>query len=393
LFNILETLEDIVTSKIISKDDISSSDFSFDELFDLAKSEQERIKKRLFELVFSISCEQNICLFFYHYQTRLINLSNLLFHYIDCDANILNLRQAKLEVSQFRKISFIQLIDELLSHSHDYYSKFLDPDCVIPNKLREVAIKQFDCFIDDFNTISDVLPGNLLEIISEPILNFIANPDFATYYNLKYLTKFTSDLLVLKEQSEENQLFSSLKIRLFYLNFNALSFFNYFTNEIRESVLNIETYCGKIEKLAWFHKEVNQLPLKKSIAYNQNQKSIHDLVSHWIIEEMCFLEKSFELSTTQIKDSKNSISPVVKILTNLSVPQIAYLLKIFVETEILNSQNDSELIKNIAAITRTKKAVNISSESLRVKYYSVEEKVKDEVKDIIIKLLNHINKS
>jgi len=77
------------------------------------------------------------------------------------------------------------------------------------------------------------------------------------------------------------------------------------------------------------------------------------------------------------------------------VSQLAYFLRILVETEVIKNPNDKELLKFYAKHTRTKKTETISSESLRVKFYNIEDSTKEEVKTIVIKLLNFIqnNKS
>ncbi len=352
-----------------------------------------KIKNKLFELVFNISCEQHIKLFFKNYQSKLIELSNLLYDLVDADSELIISPLSKNELLQNTRMSFLFIIDDLISHAQFQFSIYFDDDCLIPNKLRDVAKKQFDCLLADFYDLNTCIPTKLIEIITDPVIKFISDPLFSTYRNLSYLKKFTSELSEIKENTENSHLFSSIKIKLFYLNYNAVSFFNFITDEIIEEVTKIDTNCGKIEKLSWFLKHTNQLPQKPGLAFPQGQKSIQNMVSHWIIEEIYHLEKSIQLSISYNKNSLNELSDNFKIITDLSVSQLAYLLKILIETDILKNQNDRELIKFIAVNTRTKKAETISPESLQVKFYNVEENTKDEMKSFIIKLLNHINKS
>jgi hypothetical protein len=46
----------------------------------------------------------------------------------------------------------------------------------------------------------------------------------------------------------------------------------------------------------------------------------------------------------------------------------------------------------IAAFTSSKKAETISPESLRIKFYSADEKTQNEIKEVIINLLNFVNR-
>ena len=359
----------------------------------MAKSEQEKIKKKLLELVLSINNEHNTCLFINHFQVRLINLSNLLYGHVNEGSDFLSFSEAKTEISEFTKISVLQILDDLLSHSQVHFSQFINPAFIIPNKLRDIANKQFECVLSDFNSLSGCLPNKFIEIITEPLQKFITNPEIATNQHLNYLKRFSTDLLMVIEQNDETQLFSHLKTKLFYLNFNSVGYFNFLTEEMNEALSKIDSHAHKIEKLSWFLKEINQMPVKPEFAYNQGQKSIQGLASHWIVEELCHLEKSIHCASISAQNVNNSISADSKVSTALSVPQLAYFIKILVETGVVNSPNDRDLIKFIATNTSSKKAATISPESLRIKYYSVEENTKDEIKDIVIKLLNHINKS
>jgi hypothetical protein len=388
LLKLLDTLENIVTSQIISNQTNPSVE-TFEECLSVARSEQEKIKKNLLGLVITISNEQNTCLFIKHFQSKLINLSNLLYSHIETAPELLSFPQAKAEVSEFTKISMLQLIDDLLTHSLFHFSQFSDNSFLIPNHIRDIAIKQFQCLIDDLIDLKKCLPEKFIEIINEPIHRFVNNPLVGTFANLNYLKRFTTEISNIISNTEEENLFNAIKTKLIYLNFNSLAYFDFLTNEIKADIEKLNTIHDRIVKLSLCFKELNQTPIKPGLAYNSQQKTIYEFVNQWIVEEMCFLEKTSQVVSIR----PNGIDTSFKIVTDLSVPQLAYFLKILVDTGILKSNNDSDLIKFIASFTRSKKTDRISPESLRTKYYTVEENTKDELKKVVIKLLNHINNS
>jgi hypothetical protein len=275
LFNIQEILEDLVTSKILSNVYKTASDESFEEWLSLASSEQDKIKKKLFELVLNFSCENQICRFFNHYQTKLITLSNLLYDHIEPEYRFYSLPEVRAEMVHYRAISFLNIVEDLLTHSDIHYSKFINQETLIPKKLRDIAVKQFDCILTDFKLFNQFLPEKLIQIISAPLEKFISNPELASIRNLNYLTKFTSELTRIPESEKQSMLVLFID-ELFYLNYNSISFFNYVTDEICEAISGIDTISGKIEKLSWYLKETNQKPLKPGMVFNPGQKSIHD---------------------------------------------------------------------------------------------------------------------
>jgi hypothetical protein len=118
--------------------------------------------------------------------------------------------------------------------------------------------------------------------------------------------------------------------------------------------------------------------------------SVKDAISEWISEEIIFLEKKVQLLSPvneQIKVVQNNF----KLLTDLSVPQYALFLRLINENGIIKNKNTKELLRFYSQHTQTKKVLNISSDSLYVKYYNVSETDRQVVKSYIIKILNQLN--
>ena len=80
-----------------------------------------------------------------------------------------------------------------------------------------------------------------------------------------------------------------------------------------------------------------------------------------------------------------------KIITGHSVSQVAFFLKLLVEIGAIINKNQKELIRLVASFVKTQQTEHNSPESLRTKYYNVDESTVDAVRDTIIKLLNETN--
>jgi len=70
---------------------------------------------------------KSTCLFINHFQTKLINLSNLLYNHLMKVLNYLSFSQAKIEISEFTKIFNTATYDDLLLHSQVHFSQFINP--------------------------------------------------------------------------------------------------------------------------------------------------------------------------------------------------------------------------------------------------------------------------
>ena len=87
-----------------------------------------------------------------------------------------------------------------------------------------------------------------------------------------------------------------------------------------------------------------------------------------------------------IEECESDLKQECKINTDMSVPQLAFMLKVFVETEIIKNKNERELIRHVAS------QITISSDSLRIKYYKPQESTMEDTKHLLIKMLNYIQK-
>lgn len=75
------------------------------------------------------------------------------------------------------------------------------------------------------------------------------------------------------------------------------------------------------------------------------------------------------------------------------VSQLAYLLRVFVETKIIHNKNVSEVIRFNSRFFLTKRLESISYESFRVRYYNTEDTTKRSVRNIHLQMVDHINKN
>ena len=83
-------------------------------------------------------------------------------------------------------------------------------------------------------------------------------------------------------------------------------------------------------------------------------------------------------------------NPAIK--TDLSVKQLGLFIRLLVDVKIIQTNNQTELINHIAALTTTENQEVISPQSLRRHYYAIDEHTKDKMKDWLITTLNQIKK-
>ena len=115
------------------------------------------------------------------------------------------------------------------------------------------------------------------------------------------------------------------------------------------------------------------------------------MVIDWIDEEINFIQIATQLIPPRQKDNTIN-SKDYKLHTTLSVAQLACFIRLMTEEKLIANPNQTEVIGFFAEHFRTDKSENISAESLRSKYYTIEGGTSNAVKDILIHMMNHIRK-
>lgn len=178
---------------------------------------------------------------------------------------------------------------------------------------------------------------------------------------------------------------------LLYLNYNSRRYFRHLIKTITTELDSEETASGKLERLRYQQKVLNQTPSDYEIGYSPKSPSLKEMIGTWISEEIRFLEGATGLTIVpQLQETEFSKKDF-KIEFDMSVSQFAFFIKSFIETGVIQNKNLSELIRFLAKFVKTKRSENIAYESFRMKYYNVESSTKNSVKNLYHNAIGYIN--
>lgn len=381
----LERIDNIVL-RILHPSKITASNPTVKEIqaiYTFAAAEHDHIIDQLKNEFFSIQEEKQLELYVQRYQSSIIHLADTLVQYID-----------GVKESRFQKLYkvLLAILERLLSFIENYFSRYFDLDAKIPESYRILSNKEFQSAFALINKKAKqfIIYPTLLEIIIESYQIFaLRNPQRPiTFRRLIYHKKLLSAIFKImvqkKETAQEEQLISLLQ----YFNFNHNLFVYIITAKISMVVNELLSPSAKLENLYWQVKFFSQLHTKPQFSLNPNLPDLKEICVHWLQEEIYFIEKkaqpTFILPQLPVKE----ITPIE---TSLSVPQLAFIIKILIEKGIIKNQSCRNLTQMTALYFKTKNTEIISPESLRLKAYAPDRAAVSKVKDTLLELLNHIN--
>jgi hypothetical protein len=356
----------------------------------IAREQGEMIKRKWVAEVFSLKKEKYIEVYIQHHQSSLIHLADQLLSYSDmAEAVPAEDTQQDITLGSVRKAVY-QVLDELLSFMEKHFTKYFDQNTKIPDRYKLVSTQEMQARLQSIRSRFDHPEAlhSLVEIATKPLQEFVNSPlsHPYTFRQLLYLKLLSEELQALELQGEESAQKRQLMNLLAYLNFNSFHFFDYYVDSFLLYIREGETRSEQIERLAYLRKEVNQLRLKPGVALKDKHDSIKTQLQEWINEEIYFLQSRKQLTAM----GTDSVTEEDKLKVNLSVNQLAYFIRLQVEAHILPKKDLSQLFRFLSQHVQTKQAENITSESIRTKYYNVELGTKEKLKELLIAMLNII---
>ena len=353
------------------------------------KSEATIVRQAFIDTVFSLKKDKQIERYIQQHQHSLIRLSDRLMKKVR-PIEFKKIENAfRLKDAQEVNYRLYVVLEELLSFIESYFSKYFNQDEHIPTKYRVIAQCDFKRKVLEIESWPSC---KLKTIATDPLKNFLTNNRPVTFRYLIFLKELEKEIRHQCQKCNKPCTSCNLNRGLVYLNYNNFEFINFGIQQITKDYQEAEDITGQIERLSLQLKKINQIHTKPNIAYKDNYTSAKDQLTEWVIEELAHLEKIYQLKLKFPEQTLEEINAQFKITTDLSVSQVAFFVRLLVDTGLILNKNHTEIISFFAKNISTKKAANISQESFRSKYYRVDESTREFIRQKVIEMLNQANK-
>ena len=382
---------------IIEKD-ISTSIELKQELFEAfheeIKNETNRIKDNFSQAPLKLLTEQELKLYIRYHQQAIVRLEGHLLQY--AEPQKISNTSVELDKSQLCRYLYFSL-EELLAFVSIQFPQYFDADMWIPDRAKLILVYSIN---ENFEALRLKLiklgiSNELLTLTLHPLNEFLsaASSNNVTYRKVIYLKEFQEALFEFLHGTHKNPTIS-LQWILFQLNYNTFEYFAYITRKISEDVDVTEDVKERMDKLARLQKHVHQNALKPFLAFNPTWNSTKQQLSDWISQEISYLDTRLILESDYPNERpETTAASTTKIKIELSVPQLAYLLRVFIEVGILQMKNLSLLLRHITKVFQTKRSDSLGYSSVQGKFYKPESSTKKAVRDLLLRMVSYIENS
>lgn len=356
-----------------------------EDLFQAAFQAQLDIRERLKAEYFSVRKEKKLELFVQRCQESVIHFADTIFHYSE--------QNVAPEVQKLY-MSLIGVLEDFLNFIESRFGSYFNQDAKIPQCYKKFCVAEYKAMMETFlrNVKKHNIDKVLINIITQTYEGFYQenSQKEITFRRLIYLKKLLTTLIqrvTLKKERITNQ---DIIVLLQYFNFNHFRLCNFITEEISNQINELPANSLKIEKILWHIKESNQLQTKPQFALYPQYSNLKFLCLTWLEEELFFLQKKEQPAL--LKNSAPGAEKTV-LETSLSVSQIAMMARLLIDEGVIKNVSYRQLFKMVANTFKTNNVDRISPESLRIKSHSLEKSTVNNVKDVLIRLVNQVNKN
>lgn len=338
----------------------------------VVRNEIDRIKNTFIHEVFTFQDERHLERYIQYHQQALIRLMD--------------------STSNDYSDALYYGLSELLNFIEQHFSKYFDQDTKAPDGYVSVARSEARKNIQILTKALEErnVEPQTISVVLYALRRVVAHGKNITYRKVIYAKQVRSELYRLLNENVPN-MDESIRQMTYYLNYNSLTVFAYHTRYLASLLQGEDSRNDKLEKLSYLLKTINQSQVRPGVRFNAGCASLKEQLSDYILEEIDYYQK-----ISQLNDQPESTSPFVqnmKLRIDASVSQTACLLKILIENNLILNTNLTSTIKLISKIVVTKRSEILSYDSLRNKYYNVEQGTWITVRATLTKLIQYIDKS
>ena len=281
------------------------------------------------------------------------------------------------EESKGDQILFLifQTLENLRSFLKEYFQSYYDHDEKASSIELALLGREVQTTLDLLQTkFFPYKQETFFEALVSPLLGFLIKTSFrASVTHVSYLRRYMNHLMTIEVGVNQSEVQANCVRSMFRYNLNSSRVFDFVTSEIQARLDSLGTQALKIQLLHTEARTISQYYCKPDLSYRDNMPGLKDQLKDWIFAEMEYLRQESEIQQaigTTIEGAQGNLQQI-KLRTNLSVNELALLIRLFIEAGMIPSENIAGTLKWAASNLESKKTTNISHESLRSKYYEV----------------------
>ena len=282
------------------------------------------------------------------------------------------------------------VLDELLSFLNQHFPQYFDDLAKAPLKhIHEVRIDialSYSLLLKKLVSISTFEEFGYM--ILDPLDRFYSKGEeqrvsFHRLRFLRYILEHSKKLV--QDEPKRDDLDQNFLDLLLYLNYNSRKTFMQFIQFLHDLLPTDLDVDVRHDAFSNFLKAAMQATVKPNTGYHPHAPTLKSQVIDYLTAEVSALHP--ESHVAEPVEPNRELAIPVKAKFDLSVAQLGCLLRLLTDTGVVSTDNISALIRSVALNCESKRAGQISAESLRKRFYNIEAGTQRAIQERLTELL------
>ncbi|HEY9259498.1 hypothetical protein [Chitinophaga sp.] len=346
----------------------------------VAAEEKTKVRLAMLEDMFNTKDEMNMQVLVNRYQVLLIHLIDQISKAAESGSG------NRLSVFFYKRLQ--QCLGGLLDFIENDFLKYFDLDQRVPESYhavcRELITRELPLLekkLYDFKQ-----DPALVELVLDNLRAFASNERVHLPYRIFLYLK--TAWFELRNSSLYDAHYGGLPLLdelLLRINYNTPLFANYFVQQlVRKKLSSLETADDKVKLLHNYKRMVNEVVILAPGRLIPDLPSIDQQIIDQINDEIQLLHPN----AVMVGDNGTAGEDEYKVQTNLSVPLLAAIFRVFKEMGAIQNSNVKKLLEFVATHYTSLKSDQISYTHLHSSYYDIDPKNKQRLYDLLVQLAN-----
>lgn len=258
-----------------------------------AENERERIRKQFRVIAFGKYKQSDLESYYRKHQAILVQFADIVYSYLQPGGpeSIYGLTNEVAILDFYKEIS--QIPEELVDFIDKSFPEYFNHDIKIPAAKRWLMAPKVKRTLKLIKKELEKLAvdGELIKIACHPVEDYLLPHEVISYHGLSYVQELQKELISFTKKKDKANVNDELCRLLLHLNFNSVSFFNYYILQLQKKAQSYNIFPDLFKFHSLKLKVINQLQVKAGLVYKPGLPPIRDQIGSWICEELYYLEK------------------------------------------------------------------------------------------------------
>lgn len=282
-------------------------------------------------------------------------------------------------------------LEDLILYLMFTYAKYYNKMAVTPNVYRELMRQRIapglSVIRSWFNETDDSCRELQLMILGLFDAFLPEVPNRMNYYQLDFLRELQQVLLKYWAQEDNTLEHGVLQQLLFSLNFNSTDYYHYCTSYISQQLAELPDAHTQLDLLSFIHKTLCQIPVRPGLAYSYDSPSITALLKEWLQVESKYMQSGMKRNSSKSVKKFKTLPENFKLQTNLTLPELAALLRILKEAGIVENKNMQDVFRLLALCFSVQKKEAFEGTLFQSHYYHISQETLRKMEDLVHSLV------